>query len=194
MREALADYPPCVPPLWDADVKSLKEANDEYTSYFNQNRSRRVDALRNLLAKFDIALSLEDDGVKAVSAWLPLYGDLLVDGLQHQEDDVFWYAYYGFQAPWVDSLIGLNPIFDLGVYMGECMLHRNARLKWWPSVNPEPCRGGAAHPIFGQRRGRCFDPVDWAYTECKNTHSARITKRTPDPSVLFRVMQAQSTA
>lgn len=35
VREALADYPPYVPPLWDADVKSLKEANDEYTSYFN---------------------------------------------------------------------------------------------------------------------------------------------------------------
>jgi hypothetical protein len=187
---ALADYPPYAPPIWDSDAKSAPQANDEYTSYFRQNKNRRVEALRVFLAKFDVALSLEDVGVKAVSAWCPVYADLLVDGLQHQESDAVWSAYHWFRAPWVGPFIGLNPIFDLGVYVGECLIYRNPRLKWQPYINPEPNKG-ALHPIHGQGRGRPFDPINWAYTECKNIHSARIAKQSPDLTLLFRVIQAR---
>jgi hypothetical protein len=190
--DALIDYPPYAPPLWNSDTQSMKDAHEAYVSYFLANRERRIDALRVFLAQFDVALSLEDSGVKAVSAWLPVYADLLVDGLQHQESEDLWRAYNWFQAPWTGTLVGLNPIFDLGVYMGECMLKRNPRLKWTPYINPELNRG-ALHHIHGQRSGRPFDPVKCTYTECKNIHSARMAKKDPDLTVFFRVLQAKSS-
>jgi hypothetical protein len=189
--DALVDYPPYTPPIWHSDAQSMKDAGEAYESYFLDNRKGRVEALGSFLAKFDVALSLEDAGVKAVSAWCPTYADLLVDGLQHQESEDLWRAYNWFQAPWTGPLIGLNPIFDLGVFFGERLLYRNRRLNWRPLINPEPGRG-ASHPIFGQRRGRPFDPIKWAYTECKNFHSARIAKESPDPALLFRVIEAQA--
>ena len=189
--DALADYPPYTPPIWNADTQSMEDAAAEYGTYFHENRSRRVEALRNFLAKFDVALNLEDAGVKAVSAWCPLYADLLVDGLQHQESEDLWRAYNWFQAPWTGSLVGLNPIFDLGVYMGECILHKNPRFKWHPVINPEPNKG-ASHPIFGQRSGRAFDPTKWTYTECKNIHSAKMAKRKPSETSFYGYVQARA--
>src|SRR5579864_2776476 len=126
--DALTDYPPYAPPIWHSDAQSMKDAHEAYKSYFFDNRKRRVEALGSFLAKFDVALSLEDTGVKAVSAWCPIYADLLVDGLQESED--LWRAYNWFETPWTGTLIGLNPIFDLGVFVGECLLHRSRRLKW----------------------------------------------------------------
>jgi hypothetical protein len=185
VRDALVDYPPYEPPRWTSDTQSLRDANREYTNYFLDNRNRRVEALFNFLAKFDVALSLDDEGVKAVSAWCPIYADLLVDGLEHDyENDAVWHAYHWFEAPWIGPLTGLNPIFDLGVYMGECMLCRNSRLKWLPYINPEPNRG-ALHPIHGQRSGRPFDPMKWTYTECKNIHSAKMAREKWSESRFF---------
>jgi hypothetical protein len=111
--DALADYPRYTPPIWSSEAQSLKEAGDAYDAFFFSNRSRRVEALRSFLAKFDVGLSLDDNGVKAVSAWLPIHADLLADGLRHQESDDLWYAYNCFEVPWTGALIGLNPIFDL---------------------------------------------------------------------------------
>jgi hypothetical protein len=169
----------------------MENSAAEYRTFFLENRSRRVEALRNFLAKFDVALSLEDDGVKAVSAWCPLYADLLVDGLQHQESDGLWRAYNWFQAPWTGPLIGLNPIFDLGVYMGECLLYRNPRLKWQPYINPEPNKG-AIHLIVGRRCGRPFNPIHWTYTEFKNIRSAKIAREKSSETSFYGNMHARA--
>src|SRR5262249_13764189 len=91
----------------------------------------------------------------------------------HQESEELWRAYNWFAVSWTGPLAGLNPIFDLGIYMGECLLSRNAGLKWKPYINPEP-NTGASHPIHGQNLGRSFDPTHWTYTECKNIHSAKM--------------------
>jgi hypothetical protein len=191
VRDALAGYPPYDPPRWTSEDQPAQPIIDEYRAYFLDNRNRRVEALSRFLAKFDIALSLDDEGVKAVSAWLPTYADLLVDGLQQQESDDIWCAYHYFDPPWIGPLTGLNPIFDLGVYMGECMLSRNPRLKWMPMLAPEPNKG-ASHPIFGQRSGRPFDPINSTYTECKNIHFARVTKRTPNVMSLYMQIRARA--
>lgn len=188
--DALADYPPYSPPKWNAEVQSIGDAANEYRAYFFDNRKHRVEALRRFLAKFDVELNRDDDGVKAVSAWCPVYADLLVEGLGHHESEAVWCAYHWLQTPWMGPLIGLNPAFDLGVYMGECLLHRNPRLKWLPVRNPDPDRG-ASHPIFGRRCGRPFDPIKWIYTECGNIHSARMAKEKPSLTRLYGRIKAR---
>jgi hypothetical protein len=189
--DALADYRPYAPPIWNSDAQSMEDADEAYVSYFLDNRERRVEALRVFLAKFDVALSLEDAGAKAVSAWFPVYADLLVDGLQHPESEDLWCAYNWFQAPWTGPLVGLNPIFDLGVYMGECLLYRNPRLKWLPYVNPEPNKG-ALHHIHGQQSGRVFDPIKWTYTQCKNIHSVTMAREKSSETSFYGNMQARA--
>jgi hypothetical protein len=190
---ALIDYPQYGPPEWDPETKSPEDANAEYREFFLDNRDRRVDALRIFLSKFDVSLDFSDFGVAAISDWCPVYADLLVEELGN---DTVWSAYHGFAAPWKGPLLGLNPIFDLGVYYGECLLVRNSKLTWQPLRGPEP--GTAAHPIFSQRNRRPFDPINWMYTWCKNIRSAKMARFGPgseflDKTALSRDIQAQAT-
>jgi len=192
--DALVGYPPYEPPEWNPDTKSLMEANAEYKAFFFANRIRRIEIFRAFLAKFDVASNLDDAGIMATSEWCPLYADLLVHGL---ESDTVWSAYHGLAASWTGPLLGLNAIFDLGVYYGECLLLRNSRLRWHPSRGPEP--NTAAHPIFGQRNRRPFDPVDWMYTWCKNVRSAKLASSGPakqftNGTALSRHIHAQANA
>jgi hypothetical protein len=78
MAQALAEYPPYAPPEWNPDTKSPRDANEEYQEYFFGSKQWRLEALRAFLAKFDVALNLDDAGIMAVSTWLPQCGDLLV--------------------------------------------------------------------------------------------------------------------
>jgi hypothetical protein len=199
ITEALLGYPPYSPPDWNPDTKSFQEANIEYMTFFFDNLVLRKEALRVFLSKFDTVLNFDDSSVLAVSAWCPRYADLLVDDLQ---SELVWSAYHRFDAPWIGPLLGLNAIFDLGVYFGECLLSLNSRLKWEPLRAPDG--GMAGHPIFGQRGHRPFDPMKWIYVECKNIRAAKLAQamrlvHRPGNTFLsgtrlYKQMHAQSTA
>jgi hypothetical protein len=126
--DALTDYPPYAPPEWNPNIQSGEEATNEYRAFFFENRDRRLEALRGFLAKFDVAFSLDDTEAAAVSAWCPLYADLLVDEFTKSVFD----AYHDFAWSWTGTLLGLNVVFDLSLYVGECILYRNQKLKWTP--------------------------------------------------------------
>jgi hypothetical protein len=127
VRQALAAYPPYMPPKWNGDPDSFVEASNEYREFFLGSRERRLEAFRSFLANFDVSLKLDDDGLLAVSNWLPQYADLLIDDL---DGDLVQDAYQGFTLPWTETLSGLNPIFDLGVYYAECLWYRRKKLEW----------------------------------------------------------------
>src|ERR1044072_3125676 len=105
VSNALADYPPYTPPAW-WPTDSIEHA--AYERFFLANREHRLEALRTFLAKFNVSADLGDAGLMAVSAWCPLYADLLVDGL---ESDNVWAAYHQFEAAWVGPLLRLTPRF-----------------------------------------------------------------------------------
>jgi hypothetical protein len=155
----------------------------------------RLDALRVFLAKFDVVSNVDDAGLTAVSTWMPVYGDLLLPDL---DDDSVEDAYSGFTASWTGALLGLNPIFDLGVYYAECLWSRRTRLKWIIARGPD--RAWTSHVISGLFGGRLFDPIHWTYAECRNIRNIKrmIPKRVPyaagflKPDKLFRRIQAQA--
>jgi hypothetical protein len=192
---ALVDYPPYSPPDWNPDTASLHDANLEYREYFFGSRQMRLDSLRIFLAKFDVALNLDDAGLMAVSAWMPVYGDLL---LPDSDDDSVEDAYRGFTASWTEALSGLNPIFDLGVYYAECLWARRTRLKWLIVRGPEG--PWTTHFISGLFGGRFFDPIHWTYGECRKIRDAKrmMSKRVPyaegflRSDHLFRCIHAQA--
>jgi len=192
VSNALADYPPYTPPAWDADPDTIEHAT--YTKFFLENRDDRLAAFRTFLVKFDVAPDLDDAGLRAVSAWCPLYLDLLVDGLG---SDTLSSAYHEFEAPWVGPLLGLNPIFDLGVYCGECVLLRNPRLEWQCLRGPEHF---VAHQIVGQKNQHFFEPVRWTYVMSKNIFNEKDPRYAaiPGPRTkedeLYRHIQWQAIA
>jgi hypothetical protein len=169
--DALTGYPPYSPPVWDPG-RSFHESAAEYETFFLANKQMRIEALRVFLAKFGVALSADEDGLRAISAWCPRYADLLVDGL---ESDAVADAYRYFESPWTGPLLGLSPIFDLGIYSGECILSHNPKLKWEPVRAPES--SSVTHNIiFGRRFGALFDPIRWMYTECRNIRAEKLAR------------------
>jgi hypothetical protein len=191
---ALAEYQPYAPPDWNPDTTSFGDASAEYKEYFLNSRQVRLEALRLFLAKFDVPLSLDDAGLMAVSAWMPVYADLLLPNLN---DDSVDDAYCGFTASWTGTLSGLNPIFDLGVYYSECLWSRRTKLKWLIYRGPDG--PSATHVISGLFGGQLFDPIHWTYVECRNIRNAKraIRKRLPyahlpKPDHLFHRVHGQA--
>lgn len=170
VTQALMSYPQYAPPEWNPDPEFLRDANVAYREYFFTSRRKRLDALREFFAKFDLALNLEDASIMAVSTWLPQYADLLVDF----DDDAVRDAYREFTAPWTGALSGLNPIFDLGIYYAECVSLRRTKLKWIVTRGPE--RAGARHVISGLPGGKLFDPIHFMFSECSNINKSKRLK------------------
>ena len=169
--DALRAYPPYIPPIWDPG-KPFADSVAEYQAFFFANKDLRIEALRAFVAKFGVALTVDEDGLRAISAWCPAYADLLVDGL---ESDAVTFAYQDFEPSWTGPLLGLNPIFDLGIYFGECILSHNPKLKWEPVLAPDA--SSVVHNIiFGRRFFALFDPVWWTYTQCNNIRSDKLAK------------------
>jgi len=191
MATVLADYPPYAPTPCD-DPDTIE--HETYKAFFLEARDRRLEALRLFLAKFNVASDLDDAGLRAVSAWCPLYMDLLVDDL---DNDSVWSAYHQFAAAWAGPLLGLNAMFDLGVYCGECVLLRNPKLKWRPLRGPDRY---VQHPILGQKYQRSFDPMHWMYVMSKNIFNEKDRRYVgiPGPRTkedeLYRHIQWQAIA
>lgn len=169
VNQALSDYPPYAPPEWNGD--SPVETSTTYREFFLSSKDTRLEALRGFLGKFDMSMNLDDAGLMAVSTWLPLYADLLVDDL---DDDTVEDAYRAFTLPWTGTLGGLNPIFDLGIYFAECLWYRRTKLEW--IVYRAPDRGSAKHIVSGVPQ-RVFDPMHWMYVECRNIRNAKRLKQ-----------------
>jgi hypothetical protein len=182
--QALSGYPPYAPPKCDPDTQSVPDATLEYQEYFFSSRESRLQALRAFLAKFDIVLGFDDDGIKEVSAWLLQYGDLLLGDL---DDDAVQDAYEAFSVPWTGMLAGLNPIFDLGIYYAECLWLRRTKLEWM--VIREPEHHAAWHSIFGLPTSKPFNPMHWTFVECRNIRSAKRMLK----SRLFRPPYAEAS-
>jgi hypothetical protein len=149
MSKALVDYPVYEPPhrqgpngprdLSDQEAREFWARGKENFSHFMEHRIERQDALRAFLANFDVAMTLEQAGLAAVSAWLPGNCGALVRDIDKEETIQIFFRYL---VPWVGDLRGLNVIFDLGIFFGECVIFRYPRLHRINQSNPESRRVG----------------------------------------------------
>jgi hypothetical protein len=126
VAKALRDYPEYAPPH-RGDYASLSPAQgEENFAYFLEQKPRRLDSLGRLLAEFGVSATLDDAGMRGVSAWVHRYSGHLIG--KH----VFLWseAYRTFMLPWTDAISGLNAVWDLGVYTGEYITSVNPSHKW----------------------------------------------------------------
>lgn len=152
--DALTDYPPFNPPHRDRQHDLAPEDSKENFEFLISRRADRVTALANFLKKFETVADVDDAGVDAVSVWVAQYAGYLADDF---DDPVTKEAYFDFAEPWIGNNIGLNVIFDLGIYLAEAMIARKQKIRWGPGV----------FVLFGVTGGKPFDPFLHSYHYCR---------------------------
>jgi hypothetical protein len=183
--DALADYPVYAPPYRqgpnhaigaqsvndDASRKSFADfltRGQENFAYFLRNQEGRISSLRAFLNKFEVKLDTDDAGISVASAWCPVNCGALVANLRK---DSTRQEFLQMSVPWIEAQRGFNVIFDLGIFIGECVIERNRGLKWKyrPAVSHDGSTSLSGYEIEGvgnvQRRV-FFDPMVRMYGIC----------------------------
>jgi hypothetical protein len=171
----LSDYPVYDPPHRKNSAFLDFESARKNKQHFLDHRAERLDALRGFLHRFEVDLALQGTGLAAVSAWFPRYGGLLAK----LWDLEVMQAFYHFR-PWTGRRRGLNVIFDLGLFFGECVIAGNPNCEWLGFVGaapgeppkPEVGIGGSGIFISDSRRKLMFDPFADICSSCFNLNSA----------------------
>jgi len=171
VRKALTEYPLFAPPHGSVFLDYLSARENE--RYFFEHRAERIGALRDFLRAFDVELGLEGPGVGAVSTWFAGHAGLLVAPLSNK---TVHQAFFRLRTPWVGRLRGLNTIFDLGLFFGECIIAKNPRCRWRGFVGaapgepapPEQDVGWTGIGLEGSRREPYFDPFELIYSTCSS--------------------------
>jgi hypothetical protein len=169
MSEALTGYPAYEPlhrqgpnsprHLHRNEAQAFAARGRENFSHFMEQRHARLNALSAFLAKFNVRVDLDDKGLADVSEWLPGNCGALVENLRNYETRQLLYRH---SSPWDGHRRGLNVIFDLGIFLGECVATRNSRLYWinWPGASDDGSAAGSSYHIGGFRLRRDWlDPM-----------------------------------
>jgi hypothetical protein len=183
MFDALADYPIYEPPYRQGPsfirrlpgkseenyrrlLREFLERGRENLVHFVDHRHDRLTALGKFLAKFHVNTGTDDEGLAAVSAWLPHNCGALATNLRHRETRQKFFQHL---EPWTDRWRGFNVIFDLGVFFGECVMDRNPRLHWiyTPGQSDDGSANHSGYGIAGFRSARDWlDPANRIYSLC----------------------------
>src|SRR5689334_15454647 len=149
-------------------IQEFVARSDQNFHYFMEQRAARLAALQAFLGKFGVSAGLDDAGLASVSAWLPDNACALVANLR---DEAVVQTFYQMQTPWSEGLRGLNVLFDLGVFLGECLIKKQPRLHW-KYVTGSSDRGESAstgYKIEGFRRKakvNWLDPGQFIFSKC----------------------------
>lgn len=106
---------------------SLGNAKENF-SYFKQHVPNRLRVLRDFLKKFEIDADTTDDGLAAVSGWFDCYGGLLLRFRPYDTTNLN--AFMSYAPPWTDEQLGINVLWDIGIFIGECLIARRRSAHW----------------------------------------------------------------
>jgi hypothetical protein len=197
MFDLLHDYPVYEPPHRQGPNclnQDARQSTDEYVRSVQElvargeenvyrlrqaHRHERLAALRAFLSKFDVEVCTDDTGLGAVSAWCPgNCGALIANMRDHATRQAFFQL-----APWTGESRGLNVVFDLGVFLGECVIARNPKLHWkyrGGGSSDDGSANASGYYISGFRHIRDnLDAPGYIYNHCANDQ-ARVRRPTFD--------------
>jgi hypothetical protein len=185
--DALVDYPLYEPPhrqgpnnprhtrgqgeeSYRRFIQEHNARSKENFAHFMTHREARLTALASFFRKFAMIIGVDDRGLSAVSAWCPGNCGALVPNLA---DNATRQAFFQL-APWTEQWRGLNVIFDLGIFLGECVLIRNRKLYWtfFPGSSDDGFSNLSGYHIAGYRSIRDrLDAPEYMYSLCENDAS-----------------------
>jgi hypothetical protein len=123
IKRKLAAYLTYAPPHAGIEMAMSEKDAEENFAYFMSQRATRIEHLRSLLARFDIALEFSDATKHALDRWIAKYGAFL-----YVEENGSSFVTY--TPPWRDVRAGWNVIFDLAIFLGEFVIKENPALHW----------------------------------------------------------------
>ncbi len=134
---AMCGYPVYAPPNPHNEVELPAGKAKENFDYFLQQRPKRLQDFRYFMKKFGVDAETTDAGLNAVSAWFDRYGGLLLHF--QPRDTASLHAFMNYLPPWTGEHIGTNVVWDLGTYIGECVIARCSRAHWDVNTgDPDP--------------------------------------------------------
>jgi Ferredoxin-like domain in Api92-like protein len=120
---ALRRYPVYRPPHDGIEMLMPEPEASANFDYFIAQRANRIDALRVLLASFDVPVEFSEAAKSALDAWLGRYGAFLYVREKGS-------SYLSRLPAWDGARLGLNVIHDLAVFLGDFAIHESPNLRW----------------------------------------------------------------
>ncbi len=120
------------------------------------------------MKKFGIDAETTDEGLAAVSDWFDRYAGLL---LHFQPGDAAsLHAFTDYAPQWTGEHIGTNVVWDLGTYIGECVIARRPRAHWDlntgdPDLVSLEAIGFQRPCVSGPGWRRYCDPITWVFLQ-----------------------------
>jgi hypothetical protein len=148
---------------------------------------------------FNIEATLDDKGLLAVSQWFDHYGGLL---LHHKprSTETLW-AFVNYTPPWSGRHIGVNVAWDIGIYVGQCIIARRSFARWdLDTGDPDPLSRqglGFQRPhLEGLSWPPFRDPITQVFTTSRSMGSrVRFGARPPLlPTSLFDLVRLWSSS
>jgi hypothetical protein len=137
VRSAMQGYPVYAPPNPQNEIELPANKAKENFDYFLQQRSTRLQHFRDFMKKFGVDAETTADGLNAVSDWFERYAGLLLHFQPRDTSNLR--AFMNYHPPWSGEHVGINVVWDLGTYIGECVIARRPRVHWDLNTgNPDP--------------------------------------------------------
>jgi len=159
VQSALKGYPAYSPPHLRSEIELPLSNAKENFDYFLQQRPLRLRSFHEVMKTFNVNATTDDGGLAAVSKWFLRYGGLLLYFRRHST--ITGRAFVEYDPPWIGEHIGINFVWDLATYVGECVIQRRPSAHW--ALNT-----GDADPISREAVGfqrPCVAGLYWP-TEC----------------------------
>ena len=128
VTSALAKYPAYAPPHLHNEIGLSPDEARENFDYFLERRAFRLQVLSEFMRKFGIDATTNDSGLAAVSNWFDRYAGLLLTF--RPRTSTTFLAFLDHEPPWTGEHIGINAVWDLGIYVGECIIARRPSAHW----------------------------------------------------------------
>jgi len=162
VQSGLRDYPVYSPPYSGVGPELSRSEGEANYSYFLEQKDARLKQLGEFLAQFDVLMTIDERGIRNVSAWLHRFaGHLIVNSLVRTSK-----AYFSFDPQWKYAHRGLNVVWDVGIFAGEAIINLNQQCGWELDTGEifhatRHTRGYLRPCIAGTRPPGCFDVFEF---------------------------------
>src|SRR5260370_15619265 len=137
LKASLVSYPIYRPPHLRSEIDLTASKAKENFEYFLQQRSFRLQSFRDFMKRFNIDVATTDASLTDVSHWFDHYGGLLLNFRPYSS--IALRAFLHYDPPWTGTHIGINAVWDLAIYLGECVIARRPSAHWALNTgNPDP--------------------------------------------------------
>jgi len=128
LERALGEYPLYDPPHKVEEYLLSREQAAENFDYFMRVRLERVAYFQGWLQRhFGVTVTLDEQGVRALSRWGNKYaGFLLVKGTDGGPNR----SYFTYDPPWMGENAGHNVLLDMGITLGEAIIANCPKVHW----------------------------------------------------------------